>query len=67
MAKLKINVKQMYNFMEKYNSTYLYDERLGQAFINEFFTDQQDPDLFYEEDNYKAYQRISTKYVDWED
>ena len=36
---------------------------LGQAFVNEFFVDRQGPDLFYEEDNHKAYQMIS-KYVD---
>lgn len=66
MAKFKINSRQMYDFLEKYKTTYVH-ERLGQAFVNEFFTDQQDPDLFYEKDNYKAYQRISTKYVNWED
>ena len=65
MAKLKVSVKQMYDFMEKYKTTYV-QERLSQAFVNEFFVDRQDPDLFYEEDNHKAYQMIS-KYVDWED
>ena len=41
-------------------------ERLGQAFVNEFLVDRQNPDLFYEEDNHRAYQMIS-KYVNWED
>jgi hypothetical protein len=65
-VKHKINSKQMYEFLEKYKTTYVH-ERLGQAFLNEFFKDRSDPGLFYETNNYKAYQMISTKYVNWED
>jgi len=62
--KQRINPKQMYEFMQKYNLKLFPHERLGQAFINEFFVDKQDPDLFYEEDNYNAYMMIMDRYVD---
>ena len=66
MAKLKISTEQMWLFTQDYAKGFWPNERLGQAFVNKFFVDQQDPDLFYEEDNYKAYAKISAKYVNWE-
>ena len=40
--------------------------RLGQAFINKFFTmSMTDSELFHEEDAHKANQMIADKYVDW--
>lgn len=65
-SKHAVHPKQMHEFMQKYNQHLFPHERLGQAFINEFFTDKQDPELFYEEDNYDAYQIIMSKYVDWD-
>lgn len=65
-SKHAVQPKQMYEFMKKYNQHLFPHERLGQAFINEFFTDKQDPELFYCEDNYDAYQIIMSKYVDWD-
>lgn len=65
-SKHTVHPKQMHEFMQKYNQHLFPHERLGQAFINEFFTDKQDPELFYEEDNYDAYQIIMSKYVDWD-
>ena len=66
MAKFKINSRQLYDFMVRYKSMYPH-ERLGQAFVNEFLIDRQDPDLFYEEDRTKAEKIIADKYVNWED
>ena len=37
--------------------------RFGQAFLNERFPDIADPDLFYEEDDGKAWEMILDKYV----
>jgi len=65
-SKHVVQPQQMYEFMKKYNQQLFPHERLGQAFINEFFTDKQDPELFYEEDNYDAYMTIMHKYVDWD-
>jgi len=66
MAKLKISTEQMWLFTQSYAKGYWPPQRLGQAFVNEFFTDQQDPDLYYEKDNHKAYAKISAKYVKWD-
>ena len=66
MAKLKITPKQMYQFMENFGRNQYAHQRLGQAFVNEFFTDQQDPDLFYEQDRNRAEKKIADRYVDWE-
>lgn len=65
MAKLKITPYELYQFMSGYHAIYPH-ERLGQAFVNKFLVDQQDPDLFYEEDRNKAEKIIATKYVNWE-
>ena len=66
MAKFKVAFDDLRSFMWSYARGQYGPERLGQAFVNEFLVDRQDPDLFYEEDNHKAYQMIS-KYVNWED
>jgi hypothetical protein len=65
-SKHSVTPKAFTDFMRMYNLKKFPHERLGQAFINEFFTDKQDPDLFYEEDNYDAYMTIMHKYVDWD-
>ena len=62
---MKISTEQMWRFVESYAKGQHAHERLGQAFVNEFFVDKQDPDLFYEQDNYKAYGKISARYVNW--
>ena len=62
----KVSIEDLRSFMGSYAKGQYGPERLGQAFVNEFLVDRQDPDLFYEEDNHKAYQMIS-KYVNWED
>lgn len=65
MAKFQITPKQMWYFMENYNRGLYHNERLGQAFVNEFMVDRNDPDLFYEEDRRKAAAVIAERYVNW--
>lgn len=66
MKKL-VNAQVLSQFLSDYHSKRFAHERLGQAFVNEFFPpDRQDPDLFYEPNQQQAYDRIAERYVNWE-
>lgn len=65
MSKFQITPKQLWYFMENYNRGLYHRERLGQAFVNEFMLDRNDPDLYYEEDRKKAEAIITGRYLNW--
>ena len=41
------------------------DLRLGQRFLNNFFTGLVDPELFYESNINEAINMIASRYTDW--
>lgn len=62
----KISHEVFLEFLKGYYETEPRFLRLGQAFCNKFFTENEsDSQLFYESDNSKAVDYISDKYIDW--
>lgn len=58
----KVSYLEMKNFVDRVNHNEVSNQRLGQAFCNEFHI--QDAILFHEEKNGSAIKRIWERYVE---
>ncbi len=61
----RLTRERYHEFLNEYYHTVIDQElRIGQAFLNRFFNDAADPELFYETDDMKAIELIEQHYVE---
>lgn len=61
---MMINQDKYLEFKRNYYNGHYPNERLGQAFLNKFFPNEINPDLFYAEEK-EAIDEIEADRVDW--
>ena len=60
----KLTFQQVDAFFREWNKDKK-DQRFGQAFLNKFYPQANNPDLFYSEDNKKSLEIIYRQYTDF--
>ncbi|MNY20664.1 hypothetical protein D3C86_1541590 [compost metagenome] len=62
----KITLEEYSKFIKEYNDGIYPHSRLGQAFLNKYFKDVVDNEVFYEEDYWPCAGMIAARYVKFE-